>query len=707
MKHTCAIFLFLVITLCSCGPRHPQLTNKSESSGTSVEPVPPGESVPPTPDTSVNPGESKNPEPREIREEDEISAGLFKFGSDITHSSLSSDGQFIMATTSEGHIQVFDLLHGTVLKTFRFRSKVEWAHMNIKLKTFIVVYENNLVEIRTFPEGDIVKTIRPEVAISTCVLSPKADILVITFENNTGDIYDLKTNEILHTFEHQAKINDVVFSPKGTFLRSASDDGTSRLYDLTEVKLVSMYQPETFNEIKKIQISSDDRYHAFMGPEGQVEIMDITTSQKEMSEVMMSRHLLHSPLQFNESHNMYVEMGDEFIMFNPLFHARTSGWFFNETSCPAQDVLLSRNGSSMLVHCGGGILNLFTTPMSPEDKPELLQTITHTMPEIQNIWFHPDENFIITVSKNGFILVSSYQEGPQVVAVSTGEHSLYIDPYAHIDEVEIIKEEDIPRVDYFGLSDSFPHQHKLLGLAILAGGGLVYQKSLKVDAAATKIGKLLKITDQEARFAQAQRYFLNRGYSVTKAKSKANRLIQATPKLRSKIAHWGRRSGNLFMRGATKIVNFAAVLSWFYGMAEATYGSEPTINPLLVVEEQQLQHIKSAFEELEASPLNQKIQKKYIHDLTEVLKRKSQLLKLDYRVHVAEINIVLEARDQVSAAEVLDAETEFLEFRLEQTKKIYFIDSVYETLRNVSMLETLDAHDAEALVNETLKRLSE
>ena len=181
MKHTCAIFLFLVITLCSCGPRHPQLTNKSESSGTSVEPTPPRESVPPTPDTSVNPGESKNPEPREIREEDEISAGLFKFGSDITHSSLSSDGQFIMATTSEGHIQVFDLLHGTVLKTFRFRSKVEWAHMNIKLKTFIVVYENNLVEIRTFHEGDIVKTIRPEVAISVCVLSPQGNFLVITF----------------------------------------------------------------------------------------------------------------------------------------------------------------------------------------------------------------------------------------------------------------------------------------------------------------------------------------------------------------------------------------------------------------------------------------------------------------------------------------------------------------------------------------------
>ena len=304
-------------------------------------------------------------------------------------------------------------------------------------------------------------------------------------------------------------------------------------------------------------------------------------------------------------------------------------------------------------------------------------------------------------------MVTAFEEKQNLENTRASNQSLYIDPYSYVEEIEVMKEEDIPRIDYFGLSANNPHQHKLLGLAILVGGGLVYRQSLKVDAAAAKIGKLLKIADPHIRYARAERHFLNKGYSVREAQSKASKLIQSKPGLRGKFAHWGRRGGNLLKRGASKVIEFAAILSWFYGMAEAASEPQPTINPLLVVQEKQLEHLKKAFEELEISPLNEKIQKRYIFDLTEFLKKKSDLLKLDYRVAVAEVNSVLAAQGEFTEEKVQEAEKEFLEFSKKQTETIGFIDSVYETLRNVCMLETINAQDAQDLIDETLKRLSE
>ena len=372
MKHVCAkkvlFFLaFFAISLCGCTSRPNHTAPGTRSEATPSTPLPQTEDIPPiSNDDSTsddNSTSNDNPIPTETNV---VSPGLFKFGSDISESSLTSDGQFILATTSEGHIQIFDLIRDTVTHTFKFRNKVKWARLNMNLKQLIVVYENNLIEIRTFPGGNLIKTIHPEIAVSTCILSPQENFMVLTFENNTGDIYDLKTSEVVRSFQHQAQINDVVFSPDSTYVRTASDDGTSLLFDLKEFKLVSIYRPDVFDKIEKIQISSDNRFHAFINPEGYVEVADITSSEKEISEVTMSHNPLHPPLQFHPTLPTYLRLGDEFILFDPLFHARTTEWFFQEDSCPTKDMLLSPSGSSILLQCGNGILNLFTTPGAPQ-----------------------------------------------------------------------------------------------------------------------------------------------------------------------------------------------------------------------------------------------------------------------------------------------------------------------------------------------------
>src|SRR3989338_362044 len=146
MKHVCAkkvlFFLaFFAISLCGCTSRPHPTAPGTHSEATPSTPLPQTENIPPTSNDNLtsddNSTSNDDPIPTETNV---VSPGLFKFGSDISESSLTSDGQFILATTSEGQIQIFDLIRDTITHTFKFRNKVKWARLSVSMKQLIVVY---------------------------------------------------------------------------------------------------------------------------------------------------------------------------------------------------------------------------------------------------------------------------------------------------------------------------------------------------------------------------------------------------------------------------------------------------------------------------------------------------------------------------------------------------------------------------------------
>ncbi len=199
----------------------------------------------------------------------------------VTSTFFSNDGQYILSTSYDKTIKLWDASNGVCLKTFYGHSNhVNKAVFNHDLSKIASCSDDKTVIIWDIDSLKILNTLYGhENGVYSVAFSPDGKHLLSSSRDKTIRIWDVVTGECLKVLKgHEKMVECAVYSPDGQKIVSASADRTVKVWDANRgvcIKTLFGHQ----KNVQSVEFSPDGRYIVSASVDCTVKIWDFDTME--------------------------------------------------------------------------------------------------------------------------------------------------------------------------------------------------------------------------------------------------------------------------------------------------------------------------------------------------------------------------------------------------------------------------------------------
>ncbi len=162
------------------------------------------------------------------------SAVLIGHSAAITSTCFSPDGKFVLSSSFDNTIKLWDASNGICLKTFNGHTdRVYKAVFCSDLSKIASCSKDNSIKIWDVKSSNNINTLLGhEDAVYSVAFSPDGKHVLSSSEDKTIRIWDVETGECLNTLKgHNGMVECSLYSPTGDIIASCSEDSTIKLWD--------------------------------------------------------------------------------------------------------------------------------------------------------------------------------------------------------------------------------------------------------------------------------------------------------------------------------------------------------------------------------------------------------------------------------------------------------------------------------------------
>ncbi len=282
-----------------------------------------------------------------------ISCGNFSTNHSLQlrHADLSSSGRFLVTTSYDKSVQVFDLFSHSVFQTFESEKEPLFARISHDHSKILIAYDDNRVEIR-----------------------------------------NLKTQELLATIQHEERVKEAIFSPSDEFVASAAQDGKTHIYNLTSEKIVKTMTDDVPTDA---MFMSSDGQQLFLGSNNGLKIFEFDTNRSYRKKIELTSIKSISQLTLSPNNRYLVALNS--YGFGEVYDVQTQKLVFalqhHDKKLPPS---FNATGDKLASIQKDGKVKIY----------DLLNKENETIIEfpgvaIQSVQFHPTKNLTLTLCSDG------------------------------------------------------------------------------------------------------------------------------------------------------------------------------------------------------------------------------------------------------------------------------------------------------------------
>lgn len=155
--------------------------------------------------------------------------------SNISHTSISSCGNFGILSTTNGSIDVYNLQSGIKRKTIQafFEDKIVASFTDSTNSKLISVAKTGILKTFDFLKGSSLSVLDLGVIITKATVNKDSEVIALACSDNIIRVFDYSAMRLVRVFiGHSLDINDLIFSSNSKWLISCSQDKTIRTWDM-------------------------------------------------------------------------------------------------------------------------------------------------------------------------------------------------------------------------------------------------------------------------------------------------------------------------------------------------------------------------------------------------------------------------------------------------------------------------------------------
>jgi len=194
---------------------------------------------------------------------------------------ISSDGKYVISSSSDMTLKLWDLKSGKFLRTFMGCKKAIKAVTISPDGKYIISGDNDMklkrwdlnskICLHTF-EGH-------EGMIKDVDISPDGHYAISGSDDNTLKLWDLQSCKCIQTFKgHKGSVESVAITPEGEYVISGSDDNTLKLWDLQSGGCLSTFEGHEFS-VSAISITPDGHYAISGSDDNTLKLWDLKSGK--------------------------------------------------------------------------------------------------------------------------------------------------------------------------------------------------------------------------------------------------------------------------------------------------------------------------------------------------------------------------------------------------------------------------------------------
>ena len=182
----------------------------------------------------------------------------------ICNLKFSDDGKYLLSSSNDNTIKLWDLKSGMILRTFI---------RPISDKKEIVDVQKFYIEQESMNDFDISGAYK-QLYLAVYFESAKTLVADISSDNETivcgyhdGQIvfFNILTSQVIHSFKaHKGRINDICISQDGKYVFSASQDGRIGQWNIKDGSLIRYYEGH-YAEVHSLDLTTNEKYMVSCG----------------------------------------------------------------------------------------------------------------------------------------------------------------------------------------------------------------------------------------------------------------------------------------------------------------------------------------------------------------------------------------------------------------------------------------------------------
>lgn len=226
---------------------------------------------------------------------------------DITSSSFSSNGKFVVTSSRDGTARVWSSQKGTMICVLEGHNDkfVNTAFFSPDGTQIVTASNDETIKIWKATNGRLIKTLKGHTnAVNSAIFSLDSKWILSASEDHTCRLWDMINKEEKATlFGHRKSVTCVNFSCDGKYMISSSSDGTIKIWDaIDNWKLI-----KTFMNVRKrisyVTFSPDGNQILFSSFDNSISVLDFQSERKLFSIVCQKPGISSFVYSANYSHD--------------------------------------------------------------------------------------------------------------------------------------------------------------------------------------------------------------------------------------------------------------------------------------------------------------------------------------------------------------------------------------------------------------------